>query len=124
MNLSDQTNFYIYGPAGVPVEQVATYGYDDLNRRTSMTDGTGTSFYAYDSLDRLTSHTRGGGQVIGYAYDLNNNLTKLTYPGSLDVTRTYDDVNRFTSLTDWLGKITRFTYDPNSNQTSTEPHWV
>ena len=95
-----------------------TYGYDNIDRRTSMSDGTGLSTYVYDTLDRLTSHTSSG-NTVGYGYDRNDNLTRITYPGSLTVTRTYDDANRFVSVTDWLAKTTRFTYDPNSNQTST-----
>ena len=44
-----------------------TYAYDADGRRTSMTDGTGTTTYTYDSLGRLTADTQGGGQACNTA---------------------------------------------------------
>jgi RHS repeat-associated protein len=97
-----------------------TYSYDGNGRRSSMTDGSGSSTYGYDSLDRLTTTTDGAGHTIGYGYDLASNQTSITYPGSSQtVTRGYDNANRLTSITDWLGNKTSFAYDPNSNLIST-----
>jgi YD repeat-containing protein len=71
-----------------------------------------------DSLNRLTQSTDGAGNAVGYGYDLANNLTSLTYPGPVSVTRSYDGDNRLTAVTDWLSNTTRFGYDPNSNLSS------
>jgi RHS repeat-associated protein len=91
------------------------YTYDTLGRRATMTDGTGSSSYSYDSLGRLTSHTNGANQTVGYGWDLRGQLTTLTYPGNLAVTRGYDDAGRWTSTTDWNSNTTSFDYDANSN---------
>ena len=37
----------------------ATFAYDTVGNRTSMTDGSGTETRSYDGLDRLTAVTRG-----------------------------------------------------------------
>ena len=77
-----------------------TYGYDALNRltsinysdatpdvsfqydgdgnRTRMTDGSGQETYGYDALNRLTSVSRGANTFL-YTYDLVN-LTQVRYP--------------------------------------------
>src|SRR5262249_8219648 len=73
------------------VTHTVIYGYDNDNQRTSMIDGSGNSSWTWDSLHRLTSQTDGNGQTMGYVYDIANNLTKITYPGSHDVNRGYDD---------------------------------
>ena len=58
-----------------------------------MSDGTGSSIMSMTLLTALL-RTRSG-NTVGYGYDRNDNLTQITYPGSLTVTRTYDDANRF-----------------------------
>jgi RHS repeat-associated protein len=103
-----------------------SYLYDNLGRRTVMTDGTGTSRYSYDSLNRLISYQNGSSTTMGYGYDLASRLTSIIYPGSNTLTRGYDDANRLTSVTDWLTHVTRFGYNhdgalvsqnyPNSTQ--------
>ncbi|MBB4099966.1 RHS repeat-associated core domain-containing protein [Sphingomonas kyeonggiensis] len=52
---------------------LATYGYDDLGRRTSVTRGNGTSTsYGYDAVSRLSSLSQDLG---GSAYDFTNGFT-------------------------------------------------
>ncbi len=105
-----------YSDSGTPD---ASFGYDADNRRTSMSDGSGDSSFDYDSLGRLTSATNGNDETVGYAYDLADNLTTLSYPGSVgDVQRTYDDANRLASVTDPASRETDFAYDRDSNLTS------
>lgn len=94
----------------------ATFTYDSLGRRKSMTDGTGTSAYEFDSLGRLTKHTDGAGQVVAYGHDLKGQLTSLTYPGAKVVSRTFDDAGHLTAVKDWLGETSSFSYDANGNQ--------
>jgi len=94
-----------------------SFAYTGLGQRAGMTDGTGTSSYGYDSLNRLIQSTNGAGQALGYGYDLAGNLTSLTYPGNLQVTRGYDSANRLTGVSDWLQHTISFGYDANSNLT-------
>lgn len=102
-----------------------TYTYDNNGRRTSMTDGTGTTSYSYDSLGRTTDVTNGGSAHVGYSYDLAGNVTALTYPNGHTVSRSFDDVNRLTGVTDWSTHTTNFGYDADSGLTGiTYPNGV
>jgi RHS repeat-associated protein len=96
----------------------ATFGYDQDNQRTLMTDGTGESTFAYNSLHQLTEATQQG-TTVGFGYDLADNETSIVYPGSHEVTRAFDKANRLESVTDWTGNKTSFGYDADSNLTST-----
>jgi RHS repeat-associated protein len=115
-----------YDAANEPIEVRAkgnsantTITYDADGHRTVMTDPTGTSTWKWDSLGRLTSTKDGYGNEVGYAYDLDNNLTTLTYPGKgLQVKEKYDAADRMESLGDWKGNRTTFAYDANSNLTT------
>ncbi len=69
------------------------------------------------SLNRLTQSTDGAGNAAGYAYDLDGNLTTLTYPGGAQVTRSYDHASRLNGITDWLHSTTNFAYDADGNPT-------
>lgn len=96
-----------------------SYAYDPDGNRTSMTDGSGTTTYGYDSLERLSSTKNGAGAIIGYGYDLDNEITSITYPGRNQmVSQTWDGAGRESNVTDWLGKSTNFNYDADGNLTS------
>ena len=98
-----------------------TMAYDALGRRTSMTDGTGTSTWAYDSLGRLTSHKNGAGALVKYGHDLKGQIKNITYPGGMVVSRAYDAAGRMTRVTFPVGGVAKaaaFAYDPNGNLTS------
>ena len=92
-----------------------TVGYDPAGRRTSMTDGSGTSTFALDSLGRLTSTRNGAGKTISYGYDLAGQQTSLTYPNGKTITRAFDDTGHLVGITDWLSHPTVFTPDANGN---------
>jgi RHS repeat-associated protein len=94
---------------------VGSLTYDADNQRTAMTDGTGTSSWVWDSLHRMTSSTNGAGQSVAYGYDLNGQMTSLTYPGAHVVQRVYDNAGRLASVSDWLGHTTTYTPDANAN---------
>jgi RHS repeat-associated protein len=108
--------------SGSPGDQ--SFAYDDEDRRTSMTDDTGTTTYAYDPLGRTTSVNDGHGKTVSYGYDADDNVTTITYPATQagpggDVTRGYDADGQLTSVTDPTGNETTFAYDPDGNQTTT-----
>ena len=52
-----------------------------------MTTTAVSSSRTYNSLGRLTSSTEGS-STVSYGYDLKGQLTSITYPGTLTVTRT------------------------------------
>jgi RHS repeat-associated protein len=95
------------------------YGYDAGGRRTSMTDGTGSTTYTYDALSRLTKTVNGRGGTTTFGYDIADHQTSLTYPNAKIVTRTYDVAGRTASITDSLGGKTTFAYDADSHLTTT-----
>ena len=98
---------------------VSNVQYDGDGQRTGQTDGSGTWVWQFDSLHRLTSVTEGPNGTVSYGYNLRNEPTTITYPGSVGVlTRGYDNAGRWTSVQDWNGASTSFGYDANSNLTT------
>jgi RHS repeat-associated protein len=88
-----------------------TYAYDNASRRTSMTDGTGTTSYVYDNADRLTSTTAPTTGTVGYGYDGAGRRTSLTYPSGRQVTYGYTNRGELASVTAWTVGTTQYTYD-------------
>jgi len=88
-----------------------SYAYDASGNQTGMTDGTGASSYVYDSFAELTSAQDGAGQALGYGYNADGDVTRITYPlpstatwASTDaVTYGYDNADELTSVTDFNG---------------------
>jgi len=71
-------------------------------RLTGMVDTSGETIYYYDSQGRLTKDERnmdGRNYTTTYFYDLNGNLTGITYPTGTFVHYTYDDADRITGVT-------------------------
>jgi RHS repeat-associated protein len=99
---------------------ITSVTYDSDGQRTGMSDGTGSPTWSFDNLHRLTSYTSGNGDTVSYVYNLRNEPTTITYPGSHNVTRAYDNAGRLTSVQDWLGtpNTSSFGYDANSNLTT------
>jgi RHS repeat-associated protein len=96
-----------------------SYTYDADGRRTSMTDGTGTTTYAYDEFGELTASTDGDGATVRYAYNPDGLTTLITYPNGEDVSQNYDAAGLETSLNDGLGHTSTFSYDADGNLTKT-----
>ena len=95
---------------------VTSIGYDNLGRRTSMADGTGTRSWVWDSLGRLTSSQDGAGRLVSYAYaNRRDPATTITYPGPRAVTHAFDAAGRLTGIGDWLGNTTVVTPDADSD---------
>jgi RHS repeat-associated protein len=79
--------------------------------------GDGTTSYGYDALDRLTSVARAA-DTFSYSYDPAGNVTQRTYPGSAASTYVYDDDGRLASVTRG-GATTSYGYDAAGNLTQT-----
>jgi YD repeat-containing protein len=101
-----------------------TYAYDLDGNRTSMTDGTGTTSYVYDELDQVTSVTSPGARTVGYRHDLHANQAKIIYPGGQAVSYTYAKADRLQQLADWANR-TSYTYNPDgSPNVVTNANWT
>jgi YD repeat-containing protein len=137
---SGHTTTFTYDPLNRPATQadpVATVTFDHLDgtadHTASITEvvttapgtvppGTHTTTRIHDPLERVTSYTDSNGNQIQYAYDVNSNLTRITYPGTGDgITRTvhytYNSRDLLTTLTDWLGNTTGYSYDDDGRLT-------
>jgi len=83
------------------------YAYDLLGRQTSAlyaSTGQGVT-ETYDALSRRTSETTNG-LALAYRYDLNGNITKITWPDGFFATYAYDNLNRMTTVQDSSGGLT------------------
>jgi RHS repeat-associated protein len=83
--LTDNTTDYLYGPGGVPLEQVtgstaSFYVHDQLGSTTLLTTTTGsiTGTYAYDTFGKVATHT-GTSTPLGYAGGYDDGETGLLY---------------------------------------------
>lgn len=92
-----------------------SYSYDADSSKTGMTDATGSSSYSYDPFGELTSTTNGAGQITGYGYTPDGQVSSITYPlpsgatwaTSGTVSYGFDNADRLTSAIDFSGnKIT------------------
>ncbi len=75
------------------LRRLASYAYDSttsgnkgIGRRTSMTDGSGSTTWFYDERGRVTSETKAisgpGSFKTQYAYNSADMMTSMTYPGN------------------------------------------
>lgn len=97
--------------------EVTTYGYDSLNRLSTVTDGEGTTEYTYDAVGNRKSVTYGNGTETAYDYDALNRLTKLTTTNALnqvqaDYRYTLDDTGRRATVEErHNGRMVLYSYD-------------
>jgi RHS repeat-associated protein len=112
------TTTWTYTPLNLPATvsysgnsaHSVTYAYDADGNKTGMTDATGTSSYIYDPFGEFTSAQNGAGQVTGYEYNADGQVTSITYPLSSNTWATsntvsygYDNADQLTSVTDFNG---------------------
>jgi RHS repeat-associated protein len=113
--LSDETNSYIYGPGGIPVEQVSsggtvTYLHHDQQGSTRLltgSTGTVTGSTTFDAYGNKTGSTGGSTTPLGYDAQYTNTDTGLIYMRA----RVYDPTTAQFLTTDPLAGITRTTYN-------------
>jgi RHS repeat-associated protein len=102
---------------------VTGIGYDADGRRTTMTDGTGTSSRSYDTFGELVSAVNGGGATVAYGYDNDGNPTSITYPDGSTVTNGFNISDQLVTVTDSASNTTTFGYNPDgANTTTTYPN--
>lgn len=79
--------------------QSLTRSYDTRGNLVKQVDGRGTLEYGYDKLDRMTSLTDPQGKALGFAYDPEGDLTEVTRPNGVTTTNLYDEAGRLAETT-------------------------
>ncbi len=89
------------------------FTYDADDRRTAMTDGTGTTLYRYDGAGRLLERVTPQG-TVAFQYDAAGQLITRTVPGVGTTIFAYDEAGRPTATTLPDGTVARSAYDAAS----------
>jgi RHS repeat-associated protein len=130
-------------PNVLPAGLTASYGYDALNRPTTVADGAAAAVgYGYDAVNRLISRSLPNGVTTVYEYDGLNRLTRLRDTKGLTIiadglyqhdaegritqkidlagahTYAYDATGRLTSATHTSASPETYAYDGVGNRTS------
>jgi RHS repeat-associated protein len=113
--LGDGTNSYVYGPGGLPVEQVSSGGtvtylhHDQQGSTRLLTGSTGavTATTTFDAYGNKTGSTGTGTTPLGYDAQYTSTDTGLIYLRA----RVYDPATAQFLTTDPLAGITRTTYN-------------
>ncbi|WP_162258812.1 RHS repeat protein [Lysobacter sp. Root983] len=103
---------------GADVRQSLTYGYNQANEITAITNGANsalTQSFAYDKLARLTAVTASNANQA-FAYDANGNRTSHTWAGQTDTYSVSPTSNHLQAITGSRAKS--FTLDTNGNVTA------
>jgi len=96
--------------------QITDYTYDALNRLSSVIDTTGVATYGYDGVGNRTSVSYPNGTSHVYRYDNVNRLTKLeTYGANGALVEQYDyllnAIGRRTQIKELNGRTSDYTYN-------------
>jgi RHS repeat-associated protein len=117
---------YDYDDLGrVTTDGFTTYTYwDEKDLVKTVTKDNNTLTFYYDDLDRIDYYTDYYNKTVDYDYDVNSNITKITYPGGFYVEYIYDDNNRLTDVKwDNGNKTTTYIYhDDGRLEKSTNPN--
>jgi RHS repeat-associated protein len=105
------TGIYNYKSNGTPLTY-ATYTYDAVGNRLSMSTPEGNYTYSYDAIYRLTGEVNPIGGTYSYTYDAVGNRLSMTHNGQT-INYVYDAGNKLLQA----GNAT-FTYDGNGNMVS------
>ena len=90
----------------------ATYTYDAVGNRLSMSTPEGNYTYSYDAIYRLTGEVNPIGGTYSYTYDAVGNRLSMTHNGQT-INYVYDAGNKLLQAGN-----TTFTYDGNGNMVS------
>jgi RHS repeat-associated protein len=94
-----------------------SYSYDADGNRTQMADGAGTVTYNYDNLNRPTGVSRGS-STFSYSYDAGSNLVAESYPNGATVAYSYTDDGRLATAAS-NAQTTTYSYDADGNLATT-----
>jgi RHS repeat-associated protein len=97
--------------------------YDTRGNRTEVTDPLGNkTLYAYDLNDNLIRVTNALNETWNYDYDGQHHLIRTTSPLGNKTNMTYNELGQLTGITNANQKSTSFTYDDLGNlETITDP---
>ncbi len=105
--------------------QSLTRNYNSRGLLTKQVNGRGTLEYGYDKLDRLTSLTDPQGKALGFGYDPEGDLTEVTRPNGVTTTNVYNDAGRLAETASTEGgeppttlESLEYGYDAAGNVTS------
>jgi RHS repeat-associated protein len=92
-----------------------TYSYDPAGNRLSETNfANQTVLFEYDALGRLQRESRPDGSQFFYAYDAEQNRTRVTINGQVQ-SYEYDVLDRLTRFIPATGDVATYAYDANGN---------
>ncbi|MFH2122370.1 MAG: hypothetical protein ABIJ50_02660, partial [Pseudomonadota bacterium] len=89
------------------------YTYDNADNLVNMTSKDSIVSHSYDGANRLTNktvNTMGRSGSLQFAYDNNDNLTKITFPSTMQLLYTYNALNQVISITGFGGAVTGINY--------------
>ena len=118
-NPLSQVIYYTYDDAGrqtgidYPTGTDVAFGYDHADKRTGMTDSTGSTGWTYNAASELTAFSSPQGN-LSYTYSSAGQRVTMV-DGGLTTTYTYDDAGRLTNLENGYSEDTAFVYD-NANR--------
>jgi YD repeat-containing protein len=98
------TNITYSSPSGVTATPSASFQYDAVGNRTSVSDASGNVAYTYDQLSRLVMETQSftglsGTYHLNYTYSAGGTLTSITDEFNTTINYTHDQVGRLTAVT-------------------------
>jgi RHS repeat-associated protein len=110
-----------------PAGRTTRFEYDALGRLTAVVDALGQrTSYGYDEQGNRTSQTDASGRTTSFEYDALGRETRRTLPAVTDPaggpavpafeTKTYDAAGNLTSHTDFMGRVTTYAYDPDTDR--------
>lgn len=108
---------------GAQISETTRYTYDDVGNEKSATDPLGhATTSTYDALNRLgetdvLDAADPAHAVIGYGYDVRDNLTSVSDPRQLVTNYVYSGFDELNTLTSPDTGITHSQYDPAGNLT-------
>jgi len=99
--------------APVLIQRTTTYFYDQVGRQTMtiLPDKVTATVTGYDELNRRTSFTDGSNRTTTYGYDDDGRLTSVTDNGNNTWAYQYDEVGERIAQMDPNGHVTRFAFD-------------
>ena len=111
---------------GIVVHQGYDSGTNGIGHLTSLTDQAGSGSYTYESMGRMSGEQRtiaGVSKSMGYVYNLDGSIQKLTYPSLAVITYTPDSAGRVGAVQDMGNSISYVTgtCGPSSNLACYDP---